>query len=67
MITTDGRIVLDPDLVVRCGDHRYRIAEQTMVAGRYAIPVQIWTCERCGDTRRPSDIYVDCAAGPVTP
>ncbi len=61
----NGTITLDPNRLVAAGDHRYRIADRVVNIGRATVLAQTFTCERCGDTRRPSQPYVPCPAGPV--
>ena len=50
---SDGKITIDPQLVIRCGDHRYRVSGWR------------WICDRCGTVTNPAHRFTDCAAGPV--
>jgi hypothetical protein len=63
----NGTITLDLNRLIPAGDHRYRVEERLLVGARHAVAAQIWTCDRCGDRRRPSQPHVECTAGPVKP
>lgn len=54
-------IVLDPDLVIAAGRHRYRV-----VAPPDLRTPGLWRCDICGVETRPDTTFTDCTGAPTT-